>query len=63
MREAARWLWREFGIGTELSAAAPIAALLTGKYRPEAEMEVCALVCGAGPDGFGGGPRPPGAEP
>ncbi|MDP6352176.1 MAG: threonine/serine dehydratase [Alphaproteobacteria bacterium] len=58
MREAARWLWREFGIGAELSAAAPIAALLTGKFRPEPGTEICALVCGAGADGADWTPPP-----
>ncbi|MDA1098356.1 MAG: pyridoxal-phosphate dependent enzyme [Proteobacteria bacterium] len=51
MRQAARWLWREFGLGVELSAAAAIAALQSGAYAP-AEGAVCtALICGAGNDG------------
>jgi threonine dehydratase len=50
MRAAARWLWRELGIGTELSSAAAVAALMCGAYRPDAGQEVCAVVCGAGTD-------------
>ena len=52
MREAARWLWREAGIAAELSGAAAVAALLTSRYRPAAGERVCAIVCGAGSDGF-----------
>ena len=52
MRQAARWLWREFGLGVELSAAAAIAALQSGAYVP-GEGAVCtALICGAGSDGM-----------
>ena len=52
MREAARWLWREFGVGVELSAAAAVAALQTGCVAPAADEIICALVCGAGRDGM-----------
>ena len=52
MRAAARWLWREAGIATELSGAASVAALLTSRYRRAAGERVCAIVCGAGSDGF-----------
>jgi threonine dehydratase len=52
MREAARWLWREAGIGAELSGAAAVAALLARHYRPGADERMCAVVCGAGTDGF-----------
>jgi len=52
MREAARWLWFEMGIAAELSGAAAIAALLSGKVTPEPSEQVCALVCGAGKDGI-----------
>jgi threonine dehydratase len=52
MRAAARWLWFELGIGAELSGAAAMAALLTGRYVPAAEERVCAIVCGAGTDGI-----------
>jgi threonine dehydratase len=52
MREAARWLWRELGVATELSGAAAVAALLAGGYRPAPGERVCAIVCGSGTDGF-----------
>ena len=49
MRAAARFLLTEVGIGAELSGAAALAALLTGKIPPGASHP-CALVCGAGSD-------------
>jgi threonine dehydratase len=52
MREAARWLWFEMGIAPELSGAAAVAALLSGKVSPAPTERVCALVCGAGTDGI-----------
>jgi threonine dehydratase len=52
MRDAARWLWFEMGLGVELSAAAAVAALRTGAYRPESGENLCAVVCGAGTDGM-----------
>ena len=52
MRDAARWLWFEMGLAVELSAAAAAAALRTGRYRPAEGEQVCAVVCGAGTDGF-----------
>lgn len=52
MREAARWLWFELGIGAELAGAAALAALLGGAYQPAPGERVCALVCGAGTDGL-----------
>ncbi len=52
MREAAQWLWREVGIAVELSGAAAVAALLAGHYRARAGERLCAVVCGAGTDGF-----------
>lgn len=52
MREAARWLWFEMGVAAELSGAASLAALLSGKVSPKASERVCALVCGAGNDGI-----------
>jgi threonine dehydratase len=48
MRNAARWLFGEFGVGTELSGAAALAALATGKAAGERPL---AIVCGAGTDG------------
>ncbi|MFP6699171.1 MAG: threonine/serine dehydratase [Alphaproteobacteria bacterium] len=52
MRDAARWLWREFGLGVELSAAAAVAALQAGAYVPAKRAICTALVCGAGSDGM-----------
>ena len=52
MREAARWLWLEMGVAAELSGAAAVAALLSGKVSPAPSEKVCALVCGAGTDGM-----------
>jgi threonine dehydratase len=51
MREAARWLWFEMGIAAELSGAAAVAALLTGRAGGEA-LHPCAVVCGSGTDGL-----------
>jgi threonine dehydratase len=52
MRDAARWLWFEMGLATDLSGAAAVAALHMGKVRRIRGRKVCALVCGAGPDGM-----------
>jgi len=52
MRAAAQWLWFEFGIAAELAGAAAVAALKTGRHRPEPDETVVALVCGAGRDGI-----------
>jgi len=52
MREAARWLWFEMGLAADLSGAAAVAALCSGKVRPKKGRQVCVLVCGAGPDGI-----------
>ena len=52
MRDAARWLWFEAGIAVELSAAASIAALMSGAVTAGAGERVCALICGAGTDGM-----------
>jgi threonine dehydratase len=52
MREAARVLWFEMGVAAELSGAAALAALLTGRYRPREGEKVCPIVCGAGVDGL-----------
>jgi threonine dehydratase len=52
MRKAARWLWFEMGIAADLSGAAAIAALQEGKVTVSASERVCALICGAGPDGI-----------
>jgi threonine dehydratase len=52
MLDAARWLWFELGLGADLSGAAAVAALRTGKVRFGADRVVGVLVCGAGPDGL-----------
>ncbi len=50
MRDAARWLWFEMGLATDLSGAAALAAVRSGAFRPSPGRKVCALVCGAGSD-------------
>ncbi len=52
MREAARWLWFEHGVATELAGAASVAAVLTGRYVARPGEVVCAVICGSGVDGF-----------
>jgi threonine dehydratase len=52
MREAARLLWLEHGLAVDLSGAASLALLTTGKLRPRPGEKVCALICGAGTDGL-----------
>jgi len=52
MRDAAQFMWFESGLAVDLSGAAAVAALLTGRVRAEAGKRTCALVCGAGPDGI-----------
>lgn len=53
MEDAARWLWFELGIAADLSGAAAAAALRSGAVAVRPGEKVCALVCGAGPDGIG----------
>ena len=52
MHSAARWLWREFGIGAELAGAAAVAALREGRIPSRTDEVICAVVCGAGTDGM-----------
>ncbi len=52
MRAAARWLWREFGLGAELSGAAALAAFQSGRVALPEGTQACALVCGKGTDGM-----------
>jgi threonine dehydratase len=54
MAEAARWLWFELGIAADLSGAATIAALRSGRLDLRAGEHVCALICGAGSEGMAG---------
>ena len=55
MDRAAAWLWRETGVAADPSGAAAVAALLSGRLKPPAGAKVCALVCGAGPEGVEAG--------
>jgi threonine dehydratase len=50
VRAAQSWLWNETRLIAEPGAATTVAALLTGKYQPEAGEKVVALVCGANTD-------------
>lgn len=52
MLAAAQWLWFETGIAADLSGAASLAALRTHASALRGARHVCALVCGAGPDGI-----------
>lgn len=52
MLAASRWLWFEFGIAADLSGAAAIAALLSGRLKFDAGQSVGSLICGAGPEGI-----------
>jgi threonine dehydratase len=52
MRAAAQWLWFEAGVAAELSGAASLAAILTGKIPLAGVRSACAVVCGAGTDGL-----------
>ena len=51
MADAARWLWFEMGIAADLSGAASLAALRQVAGTLDPGLNVCALVCGAGPEG------------
>jgi threonine dehydratase len=50
MRDGARWLLKNVGVGVELAGAAAVAAILTGKADLGRAKQPCALVCGAGTD-------------
>lgn len=52
MEEAAKSLWFEFGLATDLSGAASLAALRSGRLSFRPGEKICALVCGAGTDGL-----------
>ncbi len=53
MAAAAHWLWFEMGIAADLSGAASLAALRQAPAALAGARHICALVCGAGPDGTG----------
>lgn len=48
--EAQRALWREYRIAVEPGAALPLAALMSGAYRPRPGERVCLVLCGANVD-------------
>ncbi|HEY0783562.1 MAG TPA: threonine/serine dehydratase [Thermoanaerobaculia bacterium] len=52
MTAAARWIWFETGIAAELSGAAAVAALRTGRVDPGSARRTAAIVCGAGTAGL-----------
>lgn len=52
MRDAAGWLYREMGVAADLSGAAALAALKSGKLSVPDDQTVCAVVCGSGSDGI-----------
>lgn len=51
---AARWLWSEMGLAADLSGAAAIAGLATGRVALRPGERACALVCGSGTDALAG---------
>jgi threonine dehydratase len=53
MERAARWLWFEAGVAADLSGAASIAAIQSAHPLIAQARHLCALVCGAGPEGIG----------
>lgn len=55
MEAAAKWLWFETGVAADLSGAASIAALNSGASALNGARNICALICGAGPEGTSGG--------
>ena len=50
MLAASRWLWFEFGIAADLSGAAGVAALRSGRLKLPKGSKACTLICGAGED-------------
>lgn len=52
MERAARSLWFEFGIAADMSGAASVAVLQSGRVAFRPGERVCALICGAGVDGL-----------
>jgi threonine dehydratase len=52
MLTASRWLWFELGLAADLSGAAAVAALQSGKIKLAKGVQVCGLVCGAGSEGI-----------
>jgi threonine dehydratase len=52
MDKAAKWLWFEMGVAADLSGAASIAALQSADPLIRDARNVCALICGSGPEGI-----------
>ncbi|WP_110947013.1 threonine ammonia-lyase [Pseudomonas bohemica] len=52
MLTASRWLWFELGLAADLSGAAAVAALQSGKIKLAKGSQACGLVCGAGSEGI-----------
>ncbi|MGZ8603800.1 MAG: threonine/serine dehydratase [Actinomycetota bacterium] len=50
IQDAQRRLWEEVRVVAEPGGAAALAALLSGRYRPDADERVVVLVCGANTD-------------
>ena len=50
MEMAQNWLWQELGMVSELSGAAALAAVLTGKVQVTPEQKVAVLICGSNTD-------------
>jgi threonine dehydratase len=53
IRDAQRRLWEELRLIAEPGGAAALAALLSGRYRPDPDERVVVLVCGANTDPAG----------
>jgi threonine dehydratase len=47
---ARRALWEAYRLAVEPAAAAPIAALISGQYRPQNGERLCVVLCGANTD-------------
>lgn len=50
IRDAQAWMWNEMRLVVEPAAALPLAALLSGAYRPQRDEKICLIVCGANVD-------------
>jgi threonine dehydratase len=52
MQDGAAWLWNETGLGVDLSGAAAVSALRSGKIELAPNEVVVALACGSGVSGI-----------
>jgi threonine dehydratase len=50
IRDAQKLLWRDFRLVSEPGGAAALAALLAGRYQPQAGERVGVLLCGSNTD-------------